>query len=147
MIKKFLIALLIVAGVSITLTAKEIYARDASALPNAAQSILSNNFKSKVSVIKVEKKMGNISEFEVTLTDGSEIVFDRDGNWLDIEVGLNKSVPKGLIPAQIATFVKKEQPGQKIVGIERERKGYDVTLSNGVEMKFDRSGQFVKYER
>lgn len=57
-----------------------------------------------------------------------------------------KSVPTSIIPTSIRTTVAKLQPKQRIVGIEKERRGYDVELSNGVEMKFDRDGKFMRYD-
>ena len=56
------------------------------------------------------------------------------------------SVPASLFPTSLRTTVAKLQPKQRIVGIEKERRGYDVKLSNGVEMKFDRDGKFIRYD-
>lgn len=136
-----IIAVMAVAGVQ----ARDSYARDASALPQAAQTVLSNNFKSKVSVVKIEKKLGRVTEYDVVMTDGSEITFDRQGNWESVETGNNSHVPSGFVPAAITNYVKKAQPGTRIVGIEKERSGYEVELSNGVEMKFSKAGEFVRY--
>lgn len=144
--KKLLLALVAILCVSVAATAKDSYSRDASVLPKGAQTTLSNNFKAKVSVIKIDKELGRISDYEVVLTDGTEITFDRDGNWKDIEVGINGTIPSGFIPAEVAKYVKKNQPGQKIVGIEKERHGYDVELSNGVDIKFDKQGQFIRFD-
>jgi hypothetical protein len=42
--------------------------------------------------------------------------------------------------------VKKTHSGTRIVGIERERNGFEVTLNNGIDMKFDKNGNFLKYD-
>ena len=136
-----IIAVMAVAGVQ----ARDSYARDASALPQAAQTVLSNNFKSKVSVVKIEKKLGRVTEYDVVMTDGSEITFDRQGNWESVETGKNSHVPSGFVPSAITNYVKKAQPGTRIVGIEKERSGYEVELSNGGEMKCSKAGEFVRY--
>lgn len=146
MIKKIMLAVIAITFVTVAASARDKYVRNASVLPVAAQTTISNNFKAKVNVVKIDKDFGRVSEYDVVLTDGTEITFDRDGNWKEIEVGASKSVPSGLVPAAITDNVKKHQPKQKIVGIEKSSRGYDVELSNGVEMKFDTKGNFIRYD-
>ncbi len=147
MIKKLLFALIAIIGLSTTAMASDKYVHDASVLPKGAQTTLSKNFKSKVSVVKVDKDFGRVSEYEVVMTDGAEVTFDRDGNWKEVEVNVSKSVPSGFVPAGVTNYVKANQKGQRVVGIEKTRGGYDVELSNGVEMKFDKDGNFIRYDR
>lgn len=144
--KKILLLLAVLIGTATATFARDTYAHDASALPKAAQAAIKNNFKAKVSVVKIDKDFGRISEYDAVLIDGTEISFDADGNWKDIEVANNKSVPASMFPASISQYVKSAQKGQRIVGIEKERGGFDVQLSNGIEMKFDKKGQFVRYD-
>lgn len=146
MVKRLLIALAVIMSISIAAVARDSYAHDASVLPKAAQSVLSKNFKAGVSVVKIDKDFGRVSEYEVILTNGTEITFDRDGNWKNVEVGGNATIPSAFIPSQIADYVRANMSGKKIVGIEKERSGYEVELSNGIDMKFDKNGQFVRYD-
>lgn len=143
--KIILILALILMGIT-GANARDTFSRDVNDLPQAARTVLKSNFKAGVSVIKIDKDFGMISEYDVTLSDGSEISFDSKGNWKDVEVASNKSVPKGFIPSAISNYIKKNQSSQRIVGIEKERNGYEVTLSNGIDMKFDKSGNFVKFD-
>lgn len=145
MLKRLLIALAAVICISAAV-ARDTYARDASVLPKAAQTTLSQNFKARVSVVKIDKDFGRISDYEVILTDGTEITFDRNGNWENVEVGKNGTIPSAFIPSSIADYVRTNMSGQKIAGIEKERTGYDVELANGVDMKFDKNGNFVRYD-
>lgn len=147
MVKKILMALVAVFGISVAAMASDTFAHDASVLPMAAQTTLKNNFKAKVSVVKIDKELGRIKEYDVVLTDGTEIEFDHDGNWKDVEVSASKSVPAAFVPSGVAVAVKKLQPKQRIIGIEKKKSGYDVDLSNGVEMKFDKQGNFIKYDK
>ena len=146
MIRKLLIALVALIGISSAAMASDKYVHDTSVLPKGAQTTLAKNFKSKVSVIKIDKDFGRVSEYEVVMTDGSEITFDKDGNWKDVEVSATKSVPSGFIPTAISDYVKLNQKGKRIVGIEKTRGGYEIELSNGLEMKFDKEGKFVKFD-
>lgn len=144
--KKIVILLLAVLGFTAGIYAGDNYTRDAGVLPQAARTVIKNNFKGSVSVIKIDKTMGRINDYEVTLTDGTAIKFDRKGNWQEIEVSATNSVPKTFILPTMAQYVKVNQPGTKVVGIERDGSGYEVELSNGVDIKFDKDGNFKKYD-
>lgn len=127
-------------------SARENYSYDVNTLPPAAQTMLRNNFKAKVNHIKIDKNLGHVSEYDVVLNDGSEITFDSDGNWKEIEVSRSSAVPKKLVPSSISKYVKHNVGKTAIVGIEKERRGYSVELSNSVEMKFDAKGKFLRYD-
>ncbi len=144
--KKLLIIFAVLIGV-FTASARDNYSHNPADLPNSAQVILKNNFKADVSHIKIEKNFGKIKEYDVVLTDGTEITFDSHGNWKDIEVRQNASVPSSLVPKAIADYVKQNQKNAKITGIEKEKSGYEVELSNGVEIKFNSAGQFLRFEK
>lgn len=144
--KKIVMILAAAFGLTFAVSARDTYAHDASVLPEAARTTISNNFKAKVSVVKIEKTLGRVDEYEVVLADGSEITFDRTGNWDNVEVANTASVPKSFVPAAVSEYVKKAHSGTRIVGIDKERTGYDVELSNGIDIKFDKAGNFVRYD-
>lgn len=144
--KHLILTLAMVLAVALGAAARDKYSHDASVLPEAARTTIKNNFKSKVSLVKIDKEFGRIDEYEVILTDGSEITFDAKGNWKNVETNNSVSVPKGFIPAAVTEYVAKNHRGTKIVGIEKERHGYDVELSNSVDIKFDQSGKFIRYD-
>lgn len=144
--KKLLLIFAMIIGIATATQAKDEYVHDSSVLPKAAISTIDNNFKAKVSLVKIEKDWGRITEYEVILTDGTEISFDRQGNWDNIEVNRDKAVPNSLVPQAIRDNVARMQPGQKIIGIDKERRGYDIELTNGIEMKFDTAGNFLRYD-
>lgn len=146
MMKKILLALMLMLGIGISASARDKYVHDVNVLPVAARTVLKSNFKGDVSVIKVDSDWGRTSEYEVILTDGTEISFDRSGNWKDIETSIRNKVPDNIVPQAIRTWVKQNQRGVNIVGIEKERRGYTIELSNGVEAKFDNAGRFLRYD-
>lgn len=146
MLKKLLLTLILATSITGLAIARNDYAHSATVLPTAAQTVLANNFKAKVSFVKIDKDLGRISDYEVILNDGTEISFDRNGNWDNIEVGPQGNIPSALIPKAIISYIKSAQPGQKILGIEKNRSNYEVELANGVEMKFSKDGQFIKYD-
>ncbi len=145
--KKALLAIVaIILSVSFAYAGDKYY-HDDSPLPQAAKATISKNFKAKVSVVKVDKDFGRISEYDVVLTDGTEISFDRSGNWKEIETSADKSVPAAFIPKAMAEYIRKNHKGLNVVGLEKKsRGGYEATLSNGIEARFDSQGTFLRYD-
>lgn len=144
--KKILLAIALGLALMGSAEAKETISRDIAVLPAPARTILKNNFRAKVNIIKIDKTLSRINDYDVVLTDGSKIEFDAKGNWESVEMGAGKTVPNGFVPAAVRSYVNKNQPKATIVGIERDRKGYSVELSNGIDMKFDKAGKFLKYD-
>lgn len=144
--KNLFLALLLVAGITFGAQARDNYSRDVKTLPTAALNTIGKNFKANVSLIKIDKTLGHVNDYEVILTDGTEVEFDAKGNLKSVDTANNKSVPEALIPKAITAFVRKAHKGQKIVGIDIDSKGYEVELSNGIEIEFDHNGVFKKYD-
>ena len=143
--KKIMLLLAVLFGI-MSATARNNYSHDVDILPKAAKIILKENFKSSVNHIKIGKEFGHIRKYEVILTDGTEISFDKHGNWKDVEVSRDASVPAIFIPTPVSKFVKDNQAKAKVTGIEKKAYGYDVELSNGVDVKFTAKGKFIRYE-
>ncbi|MDE5871590.1 MAG: PepSY-like domain-containing protein [Muribaculaceae bacterium] len=143
--KRLIFVLAVLFGV-MNASARDNYSHDVNILPEAARTVLSENFKSGVSHIKIGKEFGQIRKYEVIMTDGSEISFDKHGNWKDVEVGCKSSVPTAMIPKPISSFVRDNQGQAKVTGIEKKAYGYEVELSNGVDVKFSSKGKFLRYD-
>lgn len=143
--KKLLLALTMLLTIGSVACADE-YAHNDNVLPVAAKTVIKKNFKAAVSLVKIDKDFGRVSDYEVILDDGSEITFDADGNWKEVETNVSKSVPSGFLPKGVIDFVNKNHKGQHVIGIEKKRNGYDVELSNGIDLKFDKTGAFNKYD-
>ncbi len=143
--KKLFLILAVVFGV-ISASARDKYSHDVSVLPESAQTVLKQNFKSEVSHIKIGKEFGRIREYDVVMTDGSEISFDKHGNWKEVEMSSRTSVPTALIPSPIKAFVKENQKKATVTGIEKKNFGYEVELSNGQDVRFTEKGKFIRYD-
>lgn len=105
-------------------------------LPVAAQKFLKTHFADQpLTYAKVDGYMFDV-DYEVRLADGTKIDFDRKGNWTNVE---RKAValPKTLVPTKIAEYVSKYYAGTKVVKIERNKRSFEVELSNGLELTFD----------
>lgn len=144
--KKSLIALVVALCSVGAVQARDQVVRDVTLLPKVAQTFLSKNFKSGVSFIKIEKTMGYLHEYEVVLTDGTEVNFNRDGSWDNVETPGDKSVPSQIVPKAITNYVSKNFPRQRIVSIDKERHGYDIELQSGLDLVFDKAGNFKRID-
>ena len=110
--------------------------------PKKAQSFVQKHFADQsVAVAKMETDFLSKS-YDVIFTNGDKIELDKKGDWTNIDCEYSE-VPVDIIPAPIRNYVNKTYPGTTIKQIEKNRRGYDVELSNGWELKFNRSFQIV----
>lgn len=112
-------------------------------LPDKARSFISEYFSERnVATVKKEQFP---TEYEVVFEDGTKTEFDADGEWMEVDCR-NEAVPSVIVPQQIRELVADKYPYQKIVGISRDRRGYDIELSNGFELGFDRKYRLVDFD-
>ena len=143
--KKLFLILAVVFGVA-TASARGNYTHDVNVLPEPARAVIEQFFKADVNHIRIGKDFGRIREYDVVMTDGTEIYFDKHGNWKEIEASRGGSVPSSLFPNPITTFVKENQAKVKVTGIEKKAFGYEVELSNGMDVQFSEKGKFLRYD-
>ncbi len=117
----------------------------ATQLPAAAQSFIQNTFPGQtVSYAKVDRDFGRTT-YEVCLNNGTELEFNKNGEIDKVDCNFS-AVPAHLVPATIADYVKTNFAGATIVKIDKERYGYDVELSNELELKFNKKGQLMNID-
>lgn len=120
---------------------------DGTVLPQRAQTILATYFPSEIRSITIDRDFGTVSEYDVVLKDGTEITFDRDGDWESIDTNSRtRAVPADLFPEGITTYVSINYPTELIVSIDRETTRYDVELSSGRDLIFDLDGNFQRLD-
>lgn len=114
-------------------------------LPVAAQNVMTKHFKSqRVLLVQKDNDALRVS-YDVVLADGIKLEFDSKGQWTEIDTK-PQAVPAALVPAAISDYVKGAYPDARIVQIERDRTGYDVDLSNGLEVKFNKKLKVIKID-
>lgn len=115
-------------------------------LPADARLLLEQHFADrKIVLAKVETEVLSKS-YEVVFADGDRIDFDSKGRWTEIECPAT-AVPSALVPAAIAHYVRNNYPGQTIKSLEKDRKEYEVRLSNRIELIFDKKVRLKKIDR
>lgn len=118
------------------------YTIDRSELPQEAQDMLNEYFpKAKVSSIKVDKHLLKKTDYDVKLTNGTTIEFSNAGKWTSVDCG-KKEVPSGLLLKAITNSVNKKYPDCKVVKVVKKTTSFEITLSDGVMLKYDRLGIF-----
>ena len=111
-------------------------------LPKAARQFVQTHFPGKhISYATVDADFLS-KTYEVHLNNGAEIEFDKNGNWDKVDCH-HAAVPAAIIPASIANYVKANFPDSQIVKIDKERGGYDIELSNDLDLKFNAKGKFL----
>ena len=111
-------------------------------LPDAAQKFLKQYFpNASVSLAKVDVELV-YKEYDVLLTDGTRVDFNNSGEWIDVDCKF-ATVPEGIVPRQIVDYVAKNYPNANILRIERDRHTYEVSLSNRLELTFDKKFKIV----
>lgn len=116
-----------------------------SDLPQAAQELLSTHFADNKPTMVLLDSDGLRTNYDVVLSDGTKIEFDKKGEWNEID-GKPQAVPTSLIPDPITTYVRQNFADVRIMQIERVRKGYEVTLSNGLELRFNKKFEVVEVD-
>jgi glucan biosynthesis protein len=99
-------------------------------MPQQAQQFIKQHFAdSKVALAKMESDFFYKS-YEVIFTNGDKV------EWEEVNCKYS-AVPTAIIPATIQKYVTTNYPDAKILKIERDKKDYEVKLSNRTELKFD----------
>lgn len=107
-----------------------------SKLPANARQFINQHFSSsKVALAKVETEFMS-KNYGVMFSDGNHIEFDGNGNWTEVDCK-QTVVPSAVIPIQISDYLRVNYPDASVIKIERDRRKYEVKLSNRMELKFD----------
>lgn len=107
-------------------------------LPAAAKTFVQDNFKGQ-KIVYAEKDWNS---FECRLADGTKIEFTKKGAWKKIDRKA-EAVPAVVVPEAIQKYVKTNYEGCTITKIDKERYGYDIELSNDLDLKFNFQGVLI----
>jgi hypothetical protein len=115
-------------------------------LPQASQQFIKKHFANKeISIVVVES--GIIEKnYDVIFANGDKVEFDGKGEWTNVDCEYS-AVPVAVIPAAIKAYVDKHYPDAKVKQIEKDRREYDVELTNGWDIKFDKSFRVVELDK
>lgn len=113
-----------------------------NALPVKAQTILQNHFNGqKVMLATIESGVISRSH-DVVLQNGTKLEFDKKGNLTEVD-SKQGFVPVRLIPQAILNYLKDNYPGQLARKIELNKNEYEIELTNGLDLTFNKHFQLV----
>ena len=111
-------------------------------LPAKAQTLLSKHFKGQ-KVMLATIVSGVVSRsYDVVLRNGTKLEFDKKGNITEIDCKQG-IVPSQLIPQPIKNYLKENYRGEAVRKIELNKKEYEVELTNGIDLTFNKHFQLI----
>lgn len=106
-------------------------------LPEKAKTFISTYFSGvEINYVKSERELRGRS-YEVAFANGDRLEFDSKGNWVEVDCRYT-AVPSQLIPERISKYVSDHYPNVKILKYDREDRRHEVTLSNRMELTFNK---------
>ena len=113
-----------------------------NALPAKTQTLLNNHFNGqKVMLATIESGVVSRS-YDVVLQNGTKLEFDKKGNLTEINCKQG-IVPALLIPQAIKNYLKDNYAGQSVKKIEMNKNEYEVELTNGLDLTFNKHFQLI----
>ena len=111
-------------------------------LPAKAQMVLSQHFNNqKVAFASIESGIID-KNYDVVMQNGTKLEFDKKGNVTEIDCKQG-AVPEKLIPQAIYTYLQENHSGQTVRKIEFNKNEYEVELSNGLDITFNKHFQVI----
>ncbi|GAB2762285.1 PepSY-like domain-containing protein [Salinimicrobium soli] len=112
------------------------------------QSILDYVTENYPGLTIIEAEIEDNQNYEVYLSDHTELVFNSQGEFLGVDDDDNEfgdeDIDPSALPQNILDFINKYYPGATIEEAELENNGhYEIELSNDVELIFDGNGNFL----
>ena len=106
-------------------------------LPASAQAFISQYYPEDTVSYATRDDDFIMPEYTVVLVSGVKIQFENNGS-LD-KITAKGGVPSALVPVQIKDYVDRHYTDVVIREYEVGRRTYEVKLSNGMELKFNRN--------
>lgn len=109
-------------------------------LPDNSKSFVKKYFPG-TDIIFAEK---DYDEYKIRLNIGVEIEFDINGAWKKVKAFQN--FPSELLPKNIIGNINKQYPKTHIIKAERNWNGYEIKLSNMIDLYIDKNGNILQQE-
>lgn len=112
-------------------------------LPAKAKAFIETYFPAESCVYAERDRDDGRKEYEVKLSNGTDIDFHASGDWKKVDCGYS-FLPAGIVPQAIVEDLAARFPGSKIYKAERERGGYEISIGNGLELIYSADGTFIR---
>lgn len=105
-------------------------------LPQKSLEFIRKYFpQNEISFAKEERDFWD-KKYEVVFVNGEKIEFSKNGEWKEVKCQYS-TVPEAIVPQPIKDQLAKQHPEAKVLKIERDKKGYEIKLSNRMELKYN----------
>lgn len=142
LVKIFSLVALVLAFSIPSVKAERVY-KPVSDMPAQVQTFLNDyypNEKVSKSWWKMMRATTQPMWYRVNLENGTKIWFDLQGNWYQIDAKKGKTpVSVDLLPNDARSVIADNYKGQTVKSIKFKKDSYKVKLSNGTELKFDKT--------
>ena len=111
-------------------------------LPAKAQALLTKHFSNQKVVLATIESNVIGKNYDVVLKNGTKLEFDKKGNLTEIDCKQG-TVPTQLIPQAIKNYLKANYARQSVKKIEMNKNEYEVELTNGLDLTFNKHFQLI----
>ena len=144
--KKWLIIVVCLVVFSVPAKADDGKVIPVSKMPQTAQEFMAKYFSGMEVAVAEQEGMFWEKSYDVTFNNGNKLEFDGNGKWKSVDCNYT-SVPKEIVPAPIAGYIKAKFPGTRIIKIEKDDRRIDVELDNGTDLEFNSAFELVELDR
>lgn len=114
---------------------------DASKLPAAAKAYMEKNFPGEQILYATQEDDLFLPDYDVALANGVLLEFYNNGS-LE-KIACRTGISLDLIPVPIIEFVKVRYPDAFFVEYKVDKREFEVTLSNRMELKFNKNYNLI----
>ena len=111
-------------------------------LPAKAQALLTKHFSNQKVVLATIESNVIGKNYDVVLKNGTKLEFDKKGNLTEIDCKQG-TVPTQFIPQAIKNYLKANYARQSVKKIEMNKNEYEVELTNGLDLTFNKHFQLI----
>ena len=115
-----------------------------SELPAEMKAYISTHFPSNT-ILQVVKDVDGVTKtYDVLLSERISLEFNRQKEIIDIDSEI--ALPNSVIPEQIRQYVTANYPSNVITDWELDDRNQQVQLNNGLDLKFNMNGDFLRID-
>lgn len=97
----------------------------------------------------VQMVMPDEDDIDVVLNDYTKIEFRLNNEWKKVDCEHSTTftaVPATIVPEQITAYVNANFPGAIIKKLEKNFRGWEIELNNGLELKFNKNFKVMEID-
>lgn len=114
-------------------------------LPAKAQEFVTTYFSGlNIRFVRMEIEVTK-TEYTVRFENGVEIEFNGNGDWDEVESHA-ECLPSGFLPESILSYLNQRHPNVCLHEISKGRHKFEIELADGLELIFNKNGEFLRYD-